>query len=128
MSEKYLDKRQRLQNKLARVVTNTGLRDYHHVDLLRKLHWLPIRSQITFKVATLCRRALNDEQPTYLASKLIPYRPIRSLQSSDWDLLHNQRAEQRPVRLDSRALRVESGTRSRGHYVTSNLHHRSRLG
>ena len=28
-SEKYIDKLQRLQNKLARVVTNTGLRDYY---------------------------------------------------------------------------------------------------
>ena len=40
-----------------------------------------------FKVATLCRCALNNGQPTYLASKLIPYRPTRSLRSSDWDLL-----------------------------------------
>ena len=37
-SEKYLDKLQRLQNKLARLVTNIGLRDYHSVDLLRELH------------------------------------------------------------------------------------------
>ena len=85
--EKYLDKLQRLQNKLARVVTSTGLRDYHSVDLLHELHWLPIRSRISFKVATLCRRALYDGQPTYLASKLIPYRPTRSLRPSDRDLL-----------------------------------------
>ena len=52
-SEKYLDKLQCLQNKLARVVTNTGLQDYHYVALLRKLHWLPIWSQISFKVETV---------------------------------------------------------------------------
>ena len=69
--EKYLDKLQRLQNKLARV-TNTGLPDYHSVDLLCELHWLPIRSRIL---------------PTYLASKLIPYRPTRSLRSSNQYLL-----------------------------------------
>ena len=39
VSEKNLDKLQRLQNALPRVVTNTGLRDYHSVDLLRELHW-----------------------------------------------------------------------------------------
>ena len=86
-SEKHLDKLQCLQNKLTHVVTNTDLRDYHSVDLPLQLYWLRIQSQISFKVATLCRRALNDEQPTYLASKLIPYRPTRSLLSSDWELL-----------------------------------------
>ena len=86
-SEKHLDKLQRLQNKLARVVTNTGLRDYQSVDLLRELRWLLIRSRMSFKVITLCRRALNDDQPTYLAFKLIPYRPTRSLRSSDRELL-----------------------------------------
>ena len=86
-SEKYLEKLQRLHNKHARVMTNTGLRDYHSVDLLHELHWLPIRSWISFNVATLCRRALNNGLPTYLASKLIPYRPTRSLRSSDQDLL-----------------------------------------
>ena len=71
----------------ARVVTNTGLRDYHSVDLLCELHWLPIRSRISFKVATLCRHTLNVGQPTYLASKLNPYLLTRSLRSSDRDLL-----------------------------------------
>ena len=35
-SEKYLDELQRLQNALARVVTNTGLRHYDNVDLMRE--------------------------------------------------------------------------------------------
>ena len=62
-------------------------RDYHSIDLLRELHWLPIRSLIPFTVATDCRRALNDGQPSCLASKLIRYRPTRLLRSSDRDLL-----------------------------------------
>ena len=124
-SEQYMNKLQRLQNKLAHIVTNTGLRDYHFVDLLRELHWLPVRSRISFKVATLCHRALNDGQPTYLAIKLISYRPTRSLRSSDRDLL-----QEPPYRTKTGAPRFsfsESGTRSSGHYVTSKLHQRSRL-
>ena len=103
-SEKHLDKLQRLQNAMAYVVTNTGLRDYHSVDLLRELHWLPIQCRITFKVATLCCRALNDGQPTYLASRLNSYRPTRSLRSS------KPGTALRSVLVDSRALCLESGT------------------
>ena len=33
----------------------------------------------------------------------------------------------RRARIDYRALSLESGTRSRGHYATSKLHHRLRL-
>ena len=50
VSKKYLDKLQRVQNKLARVVMNVGLRDQHTVDLLRELHWLPVRSRIIFQI------------------------------------------------------------------------------
>ena len=86
-SEKYLDTLQRLQNKFARVVTNTCLRDHHSVYIPRELHWSPVRSRITFKLAILCPRALNDDQPIYLAFKIISYPPTRSLQPSDRKLL-----------------------------------------
>ena len=73
-ADKHLKKLQRTQNKLARTVLNVCIHDHHTGDLLRELHWLPIRSRIVFKVATLCRRALSDGKPTYLASmvKLLP--------------------------------------------------------
>ena len=87
VSEKYLDKLQHVQNKLARVVMNVGLRDHHTVDLLRELHWLPVRSRIIFKIAMLCHHVLQDSQPTYLAIKVDLYRPTRTLRSSDQDLL-----------------------------------------
>ena len=87
VSEKYLDKLQRVQNKLARVVMNVGLRDHHTVDLLRELHWLPVRSRIIFKIETLCHRVFQDSQPTYLAAKVDLYRTTRTLRSFDQDLL-----------------------------------------
>ena len=107
-SEKHLHKLQSLQNVLVCIVTNTCHRDYHFVDLLCVLHWLPIRCRITFKVATLCR-ALNDGQPTYLASKLKPYRPDH-YDPLTGNCSKNCLAEQRPALVDSRALRLESGT------------------
>ena len=53
-AEKSLHKLQRVQNKFARVVCNVTARQQHSVDLICNLHWLPSRSRIMFKVATLC--------------------------------------------------------------------------
>ena len=100
-SEKYLDKLQRLQNILARIATKTGLRDYHSVDRLRELHWLPNRSRISYKVAILCRRALNDGQPTYLASKSFHIDRPNNCDHLPEICSNNHHAEQRLVRVDS---------------------------
>ena len=56
-TEKSLNMLQIVQNKLARVVCNVTTRQQHTIDLLRNLHWLPIRSRIMFKVASLCYKA-----------------------------------------------------------------------
>ena len=63
---KVLDKLQRVQNHIARVVCNVGRRDHHTIDLLRSLHWLPVRRRKTFKVATLTFKARKLGQPRYL--------------------------------------------------------------
>ena len=60
MSESNLDKLQRVQNTLARVVTR--LRRMNQITpALKELHWLPIRARITFKVATVVYR-LRERQ------------------------------------------------------------------
>ena len=49
---KSLNKLQRVQNKLDLIVCNITTRQQHIVDLLRNLHWLPMRSCITFNFTT----------------------------------------------------------------------------
>ena len=61
-TEKSLIELQIVQNKLARVVCNLTTHQQHIIDLLRSLHWLPIRSRITFKVATLYYNAYRFNQ------------------------------------------------------------------
>ena len=64
LSVKNLDRLQLVQNTLARVVTNTKRSD--HITPVRfNLHWLPVGSRITFKVATLTYRARTFGQPSY---------------------------------------------------------------
>jgi hypothetical protein len=50
--ERLKDKLQWVQNPLVHLVCNNG-RDFHSHDLLRRLHWLPVRQRIKHKVASL---------------------------------------------------------------------------
>ena len=60
-------KLQRPQNSTARVVTRTRKFD-SIIPVLQRLHWLPIQSRRTYKIALLTCKALHTGQPEYLAS------------------------------------------------------------
>ena len=59
ISNSNLDKLQRIQNSLARVVTynkpTNNFQASSTSQLLHNLHWLPIRSRIEFKIALLTK-------------------------------------------------------------------------
>ena len=64
-----LNKLQRIQNSLARVITNTS--KYQHITpTLKKLHWLPIKQRIDYKICLLTYKTLTNQQPTYLYNSL----------------------------------------------------------
>ena len=78
---------QRVQNSLARVVY-PSVRKHHHISpTLQKLHWLPIKQRITYKIAVLCFKTIYFKQPTYLLDLITTYQPTRNLRSSDKVLL-----------------------------------------
>ena len=62
MSQTNFDKLQRVQNTLARVVTGTTRFD-HITPVLEGLHWLPIKSRVSFKLATLAFKLVNPANP-----------------------------------------------------------------
>jgi len=64
-----IDKLQRVQNTLARVVSKTNRRD-HITPVLADLHWLPLCYKIEYKIALLTYKVLTIKQPQY-SSKLI---------------------------------------------------------
>ena len=49
ISQANLNKIQRIQNTMARVVTNTSTFE-HITPILKKLHWLPIKQRIDYKL------------------------------------------------------------------------------
>ena len=69
ISQANLNKLQRIQNSLARVITNTS--KYQHITpILKKLHWLPIKQRIDYKLCLLTYKTLTNQQPTYLYNSL----------------------------------------------------------
>jgi len=85
-SSRNLDKLQRVQDNLARVVCNSN-RSTSAGPLLRSLHWLSVRQFINFKLAKLCYLATSFQQPGYLADLIRPYTQSRLLRSSTQKLL-----------------------------------------
>jgi len=59
---------QRLQGQVARTVECLHRRAHAH-PILWRLHWLPVRQRIPYKLAVTVYTALRDGQPSYLAGK-----------------------------------------------------------
>ena len=70
MPEKDIARLQRVQNCLARVVTKAP-RFSRSVPILKRLHWLPVKFRIYFKICAITFRTLKENQPAYLADLLV---------------------------------------------------------
>ena len=86
LPKSFIDKLQYVQNCAARLVTRTQSSE-HITPVLQRLHWLPVRQQITYKILLLKNKALNGMAPRYIADLLQPYTPTRQLRSSSKSLL-----------------------------------------
>jgi len=81
-SEKNIQRLQRVQNTLARVVASK--RKYDHIKpVLRELHWLPVAQRVQYKVALVTHKVLSTGQPPYLHNLINAYKPSRPLRSDD---------------------------------------------
>ena len=77
-----------VQRYAARVVLCLRRRDQHSMTAaLRELHWLPVAQRIQFKLLTLMHGAVHANTPRYLADRISPYVPCRSLRSADQSLI-----------------------------------------
>ena len=68
--EKDIARLQPIQNCLARVVTKAP-RFSRSVPILKRLHWLPLKFRIHFKICAITFRTLKENQPAYLADLLV---------------------------------------------------------
>ena len=83
ISENLMRHVQSVQNAAARLLTGARRRD-HISPVLRRLHWLPVRRRIDFKLACLVHLSLAGQAPHYLAEdiQLLAAGPGRQLRSS----------------------------------------------
>ena len=80
-AERHIQKLQRVQNCLARVVTRSPPLS-RSLPLLRSLHWLPVHYRLSYKVRLITFNTLHLEQPSYLKDMLAVISPVRSLRSN----------------------------------------------
>ena len=81
LPQSLVGKLQRVQNSAARLVVR-ALPHVHITLILRHLHWLLVRAQISYKTACLCFSAITSSIPAYLSDLLYLYSPSRSLHSN----------------------------------------------
>ncbi len=71
MPKKYIDRLQKVQNCLCRIITRA--RPFSPVShKLKEIHWLPVQFRILFKLNVLTFKALNLSEPGYLRSLISP--------------------------------------------------------
>ena len=92
MSSANFNKLQMVQKTLAHVATLTKKRD-HIQPTLKRLHWLPIRLRVNYKVAMLTYTIRLSGEPHHLNAMLIDYRSTRTLSSADEHLLVEPRTK-----------------------------------
>ena len=71
ISDKLFVKLQRVQNAAARLITKIP-RHSNVSTALKKLHWLPVRQRVDFKILLLTYKCLNNQAPAYLKELLCP--------------------------------------------------------
>ena len=87
LPETALKKLQRAQNSAVRLVTCIR-RDQSINDARQKLHWLPIKDRIVFKLLLITYKIRHGIAPDYLAELLIERKPTRDLRSGSQCLFH----------------------------------------
>ncbi len=108
VSQSNINRLQRVQNSLARVVVGRGaVAPNSSRTLLHHLHWLPVKYRICYKLANFAFRAMNNIAPTYLRTLVRPYVPARSLRSSSANLMA---VPPHRLVLGSRSFRVAAPT------------------
>ena len=88
ITDRLMDRMEMVQRSAARVVLRIKRRDERSkTAALQRLHWLPEKWRIEYKILVLVFRALRDRTPAYLAPLITPFVPRRALRSADRALL-----------------------------------------
>ena len=87
LPDKCLNKLQRFQNQAARLVLRKKKHD-HVTPMFWRLHWLPVKARLVYKISVLCHKFRHNKCPSYFKDMIQDYVPSRSLRSADKSLLY----------------------------------------
>ena len=88
IADRLLHRLEMVQRSAARVVMQIRRGDRQSMTtILQRVHWLPVKKRIEFKILVLVHKAIYEGQPVYLASLLNQHTPKRCLRSSSGLLL-----------------------------------------
>lgn len=77
---------QLVQNATARFLQKSH-KSNHITPIQRAPHWLPIQFRIDFKILLFLYKSLHNQAPNSLAELLHPYNPLKTVRSSNQNLL-----------------------------------------
>ncbi len=77
-----LYKLQHLQTSTAKLTTGKQKYDHNTPELI-KLHWLPLKERISFKILLITFRCLNNLAPKYLSDLISIHKPTKHLWHAD---------------------------------------------
>ena len=81
LTDSELWRLQLVQNSLCRVVTRSSIFSLI-TPQLKKLHWLPVRYRVQFKIGLITYKIINQDQPVYLRELIHPYSSYRNTRQS----------------------------------------------
>ena len=76
----------KIQNSAARILTRTP-RHNHITEILKRLHWLPVKYRIIYKILLLAFQAYHKIAPQYICDLITIKTSNRTLRSSNQMLL-----------------------------------------
>ena len=89
--ELWIARRNRLemiQHSAARIIMCIKRHDRQSITaVLWRLHWLPVKWRINYRIVVLVFRALHGLAPAYVSTLITPYEPRRALRSTGSALL-----------------------------------------
>ena len=81
MPDSTLFRLQQVLNTAARILKKIPKLS-HITDILKDLHWLPIRQRITFNILLLTYQAYHNTAHDYVCKLITPYCSARNLKSN----------------------------------------------
>ncbi len=88
ITDRLLHRLEMIQHSAARIIMCIKRHDRQSITaVLRRLHWLPVKWRINYKIVVLVFRALHGLAPAYVSTFITPYEPRRALRSTGSALL-----------------------------------------